>query len=255
MKRILFGALAACLASSVDAELVIDNFADPAEIVLPDGPDRVTTEGVGDLNATRLLKFRPVGPGVRTARADIGLSVPGEYTADVDDAGLVLFIDAEYTFDPIDLTQGGRNDAFFVDFSFEEGTVTVVSGYELQPPAVRLLALPTGGPLLTRTFSPSPFPRNDAPFALIVPFDEFTDRGGGQVNADLTSVFGFELWLSGAGIFGPWEVRVDSIRVGNASEIPEPCGSILSLVICGCVLAVRTVRPLCTFWSCRKEKS
>jgi hypothetical protein len=250
MQRAFFAALAALLPASVDAEIILDDFSDPAEIRSPGGLDQVITQGVGDLGATRELRFRQVGPGDRISRADVGLTAPGEYTADVDNAGDILFVQLEYAFEPTDFTQGGRNNAIFVDFTFEEGIVytSPYTGEQIQPPGVRLIACCdpdiAGRGLLTADFGNSitaPFPHNQTPYTLVAPFVQFTNRGGGQVQGDFTNISEFVLWLSAADDYGPWQVRIDSVRIGNTIPVPEPSNLITAVVALACVFVRRCV--------------
>jgi hypothetical protein len=252
----IFCAAAILLAArSASAGLIIDDFIDPAEIRAPDGPTSIATEGVGDLNATRSLSFRvtPLIPG-QVATADIGSTAPGQFLVDVDDPSTRMYVDTKYSFAPTDLTQGGANDAFFIEFTFAEGMITTFpqSGNRLQPPAVILIAeKPTRPSLLVAHFdtaSSSPFPRNQIPFTLIVPFEQFTDQGGGQVNGDFTEIVGFELWLFAHGGYGPWEVHIDSIRVGSTAAVPEPGAVAIAATLIMCVLAVHVAPRFLNRW-------
>ena len=248
MRKLAISALlAAVLLGSVVAptaigDIIIDDFDIPALIQSPGGPETVITNGVGDLNATRELDLRLSGPGVPIARADSGVSHPGQYTVDVDDAAFILFVDAKYDFAPADLTESGANNAIFVEFTFEEGEVTVFpdTGNRLQPPGVTIVVSTDDG-LLVGDFSnaiTSPFPTNTSPYRLTAPFEWFTDRGGGTVDADFSDVSTVEIWLVGTHAAGPWEVRIDSIRAGNTARIPEPTSALLMLIPCVLVACV-----------------
>jgi hypothetical protein len=225
------------------AGLIIDDFNDPATLESMEGPESVFTDGVGDLSATREISFRQIGGGQEIAEADVSLTVPGQYRVDVEDGGSILFVEAKYSFEPTDLTQGGLNDAFLVEFTLAEGVITTFpSGYRAQPPAVRLLAYPSSGrSLLLAEFTnvlTVPFPRHQTPYTMVVPFERFTDRGGGTINGDFTGIYGFELWLSAAGANGPWQVDIDSIRVGSTTEVPESDGFVIGLILLMCIFAV-----------------
>jgi hypothetical protein len=249
-------------AELAEAGLVIDDFDDPVMLQSTVGFDSVFTRGVGDLNATRELSFRQIGGGLEDAQVDVNLTVPGQYRVNVEDGGRILFVDAEYGFEQTDLTEGGLNDAFFVEFTLAEGMITTVpqTQEQLQPPAVTLVAFPsTGRSLLLAEFSNSltiPFPRHQAPYTMVIPFERFTDRGGGPIHGDFTGIYGFELWLSAAGAAGPWEVHLESIRVGSMSAVPEPGGLAIAATLFTCVFVVPLWHRLFfNRWKQRKEKS
>ncbi len=218
--------LAACFVlclcpTSARAAFILDDFDDPAEVVMEGAP--VVTNGVGDLSAERTLAFFDIFT-TPIARIDSNLTRPSHLTAvrsaasPTDGLGLAR-LGPIYRFDdiPQDFTQNGQNNAFFVDFTSITGPT---------PPPLLFGFVKDG-----RNFYEIFFDLNTifAPATVVLPFDRFRPRGGGLGQTDFKNVTQISIRTLGNGTVNRileqgWRLEIDRIRVGN---IPEPTTSCL----------------------------
>jgi hypothetical protein len=200
MYRILL-VLAVLAAKAQAGTIVIDDFVDPASLILPSDVVEVATANVGDLDANRsLLGFETGFPA--TARIEIA---DGEYSASVQDAGEILIVYAFYNFATTDFTP---YEAFNVEIGEWSDALTT--------PHLRISAIVDDGQPGTRLLTHA-VRDSIGPGVISIPLSSFTDRGGNPVNIDEWSRIN-ELQVSFGG-GRPWDVSMSRITVGNA--IPE----------------------------------
>lgn len=206
------------------AEIIIDDFDDAVQIVLPEMENQsAITSGVGALNAKRSIgangsQTDPIG------MVDVDVTKPSHLTAWIDGQHLdnplntpLLAVGAFYDFGgPTDLTEGGSNDAVLIDMTIFQG-----SGI---PPALSVLvrdANSTFAAIVSGFSLPS-----DSPYTLTLPFSSFGVRGGGVGLAEFSTIDLFEVTVRLLqGSRDPdtnWFVQIDRIRVGRNTAISEP---------------------------------
>lgn len=219
--------------SVVHAEIILDDFTDPASVTSPLMEDIfVETLNVGDLDAQRRIRIGASGASDPYGTMDVSTTLPGKLTATIDrivqtnSLTPVTSIQFRYLLSPSDLTQGGNNDAILVDVMRLTGSVqptffrafafTVSNAYELELP-----------PLVPST----------DPQTLAFPFEDFRTRGG-VPGLDPLAVreiqFGFS-FIGHSGILN-WCVQIDRIRFGS-TVVPEP-SIIFNLLLGGSLLTI-----------------
>jgi hypothetical protein len=215
-------------------EIIIDDFDDPIQIPLPELENQlVITDEVGPLNAERGIDVSssqtdPLG------RLDVSISRASNLTARIDGQNLdhpqnlpILSFGAGYRFDaPVDLTEGGVNDAMFVDMTIFEG-----SGF---PPALSVLVRDAND--LFAAIVPGDGLPSASPYTITLPFSSFGFRGGGGVGlADFSTVTLFELRVrllqGGRDPEVKRLVQVDRIRVGRFVPEPNPTALLLTATL------------------------
>ena len=222
------------------AEIILDDFDEPFEIVLPEMTDQPfyaisqSQSGVGPLAVERWVNFlalesRPIG------RLDGGLSRTSSFNIEIerlrptDDVVLGVGATLQYFFDEMDITQGGENNRVVVDFAYLRSAIPLprvgVGVYYAQT-----VDAPTG----TRSGEPAQgvrvevysqsigelidIPTHDQPFALEFPFD--------ATKFDATRARGLYFAISPA-----YYTDIDEIGFSAAIEhiritIPEPVTTI-----------------------------
>jgi hypothetical protein len=204
------------------AEIIVDDFNDPAEVVSPGMFDEfITTADVGPLNATRRMRLAG-SQGNPQGSLDSEVTTSSVLTGRISSLNPTPFgstralVQSQYDFTPTDFTEGGRNNAIFFDFR------QVTS--QMQPSLFRIRLDDNSDFYFHFDLE---FPVNPAPFTVGVAFDEFRPRGGPSL-LDATSVkfLDFQLWASSINGGGPdplnFFMQLDRIRVGR---IPEPSSS------------------------------
>ncbi len=215
------------------AEIVIDDFDDPIQIVLPDqAGESAITWNVGELSAWRsafVVALQTDPNGI----VDVDLTEPSGLTATVPDTdhygsqpSIVLNLDYGLVSDRtgVDLTEGYTNNAVILDFSKLSADVPV---YEVSVAARQTLDIGTiqGSSLYVSRLQPAP--QSLEPFSLVFPFEAFRVGRGSEIpgfdfsyireldvvvklahnTPNLPEQLGFEMVL-------------DRIRVGRV--VPEP---------------------------------
>lgn len=236
MRRLQFAVMALCLtvsATPLSAELILDDFDDPAAVVNPSGGGSyspVVTEHVGGLDSTRSMSvtailtepdflFASRGNGT----SELTVKLNGHRTVRPPQTTTISFT-TSYTYSAIDITEVGVNNALLFDFTSHLGTAL--------PTFFRVIARgPTDDESYAAVSSDFSFSAN--PFTAVIPFDAFTLRGGAPATPDFTRVqeifVNFYFISPGEGI--QWSVALDRIRIGR---IPEP--SSLSIALAGAVV-------------------
>lgn len=245
MRTLLYAA--GCLALSVSiahGATILDDFHDPAQVTLPEVENElVVTNGVGQLNATRSIQITslstdPIG------FSDVNLSKHSTWTTRIDqqtnmgsNPGLSFF--ARYDFDqPVDLTEGGQNDAVLIDFRRFVGPSSALGPWFVSVGVLdgnnTYLANHGGGGIL-----------QDSPFTVAFPFTSLGTRGGGGGQADFQQIDRLALTIGLInGNRNPvqgWHVEIDSIRVGRIIAEPSTVG-MAAIVLVGAVWRSRVTR-------------
>jgi hypothetical protein len=239
---IVVGLLAFAAPQSLRAEIIIDEFDAPLQIELPEMENEsVSTAGVGVLNAVRSIgvtssQTDPIG------NVDVHITRASHITARIDGQFLdnplntpLLAFGAAYDFDgPMDLTEGGVNNAIFLDITVFQGS-----------------GIPSDLSILVRDANDT-FAANisrfsllsNSPYTIAVPFRSFGFRGGGGIGqADFTTVdlLGVTVRLL-QGSRNPdtnWFVQIDRISVGRT--VPEP-GTLKILILTVLLAAALCIR-------------
>jgi hypothetical protein len=219
--KFVFGLLTLAVAQSLRAEIILDDFDDPAEVISPEMEgDFVVTNNVGPLNATRT--FLIFGQSDPVAQLDSNLTTPSRLTgalidfAQPNSTGALMRFGFSYQFsEPVDLTEQGLNNAFLLDFSSLETfgpvtlTVFVAAQINLNSASVDFLTY-------------------DLPDSVVVSFKDFAPRGGGPLIDDFRAVSAvyFRLFARDIGNEIATHFQIDRIRIG-----PVPEASMNSLTI------------------------
>jgi hypothetical protein len=185
---LLVAILAAALVAmpmEASAEIILDEFDDPMQIILP-GMEDITAEtlGVGGLNAVRLVfvsesQTDPIG------LVDVEATRPSHLTARIDGQSLdnplnlpLLSIGVAYDFPLVtDLTDNGANDHLLID-------MTIFQGIGI-PGQLSVLIRDDAGIYASNISGFSLL--SDLPYTLEIPFSSFGSRGGNDV-ADFSSI-------------------------------------------------------------------
>lgn len=198
------------------AEILLDDFADPAEVI---GEGSFDMPGVGDLSAVRHLGLGGLRADV-IGSLDANITRQSQLTAKITGLGGIIGLpivsfNTGYTFEnAVDLTDAGRNDAFFIELTEFEGTV--------RPDFLRVATRDANG-IFYSHIDGSLLPTHD-PVTIVVPFAAFGPRGGGPETADFTTVDLLEVLVRlTTGFDDPnqkWFAQIDRIVVGRV--LPEP---------------------------------
>lgn len=216
--------------SLASAEIILDDFDDPAQVVSPEMEDEfVVTEGVDDLSATRRIRIA-AGQTDVIGSLDANHHTPSALTAILNghipaaNASQPVFsYQFNYEFSATNVSENGANDALLLDFLSIDGT---------EPP----LFLQFG--VWDATHSNTIFlgrilnlPLSSGPFTSIFPFTSFTTRAGTPALPDLSTVNRIDVSLfflsPSEGI--RWSAQLDRIRMSSVS-IPEPYSLRLGMV-------------------------
>jgi hypothetical protein len=207
----------------VRAGIILDDFDNPVQIVLPEMEDQPQfTEGVGELLASRTVyvgesqtdPFGLVDVDI-TTQSRLTARIDGQFLDNPENVPLLAF-GAAYEFgNAADFTNGGINDAVFIDMTIFQG-----SGI---PPALSVV-VDDANDVFTAIISGFNLP-SDSPYTLTLPFSSFGFRGGGGVGlADFSTIDLLDVTVRLLqGSRNPdtnWFVQIDRIRVG--SVVPEP---------------------------------
>jgi hypothetical protein len=204
----------------IGAEIVIDDFDDPAQIVVPGMQGQfVETENVGDFGALRIMRIFAL-QGNPSGYLDSGISTPSILTSQITRLGPIPFgetlasVQTDYEFQSVDFSQRGLNNAFFFEFA------QLTS--RLAPSIFSILFRDANDFFL---YFESPFILKDQPFTVVAPFDRFTFRDGQPGIPDYTKIESLSISLRISEIAGGgpdplnFFMQLDRIRIGR---IPEP---------------------------------
>jgi hypothetical protein len=178
----ILAAVACLLCSRAAAEIVIDDFVDPIQIVLPDGRWKsFETSNVGELGATRSVDlYTDTDPN---GFVDIDVTEPSTLTAhipDADDFGFI-YLKLDYVLSEsmgVDLTEGYTNNAIVFDFRRLTADVPLSASIDAWTTTTSEFSLYGSGLY--------PIPQSTGPFSLVFPFDSFRFLRG-----DILSGFDF----------------------------------------------------------------
>jgi len=224
--RLLVLAIAAAVCATTvlaSAEIIVDDFDIPAEVVevatgsMPD--IGVVTEHVGDLDSLRKISvftiqtepvfvFESSGLDNSVLHAELN----GHQRKSTNSAIISFAID--YSFLSRDLTEGGINNAFLIDFASHHGT---------EPP--QFLRITARDADLSLSYAAFLFqvPFGDSPFTTVIPFSDFALRGGGQAAPDFSTLHRVvvDFFFLNANDNIQWSAELNRIRIGVA-PVPEP---------------------------------
>jgi hypothetical protein len=223
------------VARPLHAEIILDDFDDRAEVVEIStgfGQHPVITDQLGGLGATRELLFTAsqTEPNEWSFDADIrsssALSAELRGHSRTSTNSAIITYPVRYSFSPIDVTEQGANNAFLFDFQSHQGTEA--------PLFFRVAASapsPSGTSLETFAAFTFDFNLSTTPFTTIVPFTDFTVRGGVTPAPDF-SALGITSLIIDFFFRNPsediqWFLELDRIRIGH-TPIPEPIAAWLA---------------------------
>jgi hypothetical protein len=220
--RLVLGLLIYAVAQSLRAEIILDDFDDPAEVVSHEMEEQlVTSLAVGDLSATRRMRIA-VGQTNVAGSFDANYSTDSALTARLQghaptpNASQPLFsYQFNYEFPASDIGENGANDALIFEFLSTTGT---------ESPLLLQFGLwdetHPGTIFLGRIEN---LPLNSGPFSARFPFTSFTTRAGGQALPDFTSVYRIEFSFF---FLNPpedihWSGVLDRVSISHL-PVPEP---------------------------------
>ena len=222
------------LSDSLRAAFILDDFDDPAEVVSPEMEGiEVITEHVGDIDAVRSLVIEASrsDPSGRidtniTTGSRLSMQLTGHEKTTTTLAPIIFF-DVVYDVSAADVSETGLNNAIFLDFVAMTGTEspTLIRSFifdETSPSPIFEATIPVG-------------PSVSTPTRAVVPFNNFTFRGGAPGLPDFTAVdkILFDFYFLGPSEDIQWSAELDRIRFGR---IPEPsCVSLVCAVLTICI--------------------
>jgi hypothetical protein len=238
MKMLLLGAMLAAVGQpgALQAELILDDFDDPAEAVSPDMlEESIVTANVGDLNASRSFRIAATSgpPTPPIASLDSAVANPSALTAQLIDPGSnltganpIFAFQFNYEFSPTDISQAGMNNAIVFDLRTVGGNVG--------PSFFRVLVTDDtniGSRYLAEVRN---LPLSGGAFMAAMPFWSFTTRGGSPGLPDFTTVkkLEFDFYFLYPPFDAQWTAEIDRIRIGR---IPEPNSTVPCLIGVCCV--------------------
>jgi hypothetical protein len=243
---LLLVSLNSIAAPRLRADIIIDDFDDPVQIVLPEMEDQPqVTEGVGELLASRTVyvgesQTDPIGlvDVDMTTQSRLTARIDGQFLDNPQNVPLLAFGSAYEFGSAADFTKGGINDALFIDMTIFRG-----SGI---PPALSVV-VGDANDVFAAIISGFRLP-SDSPYTLTLPFSSFGFRGGGGVGlADFSTIDLLDVTVRLLqGSRNPdtnWFVQIDRIRVGRA--VPEPQTWQLELMV-ALLLAAFANRRYCS---------
>jgi hypothetical protein len=166
------GAVTVLSTTAARSEFILDDFDNPVSVASPEFDEFVITPGVGRLNATRQIRIALAGQGTADAELDsanfsrsmLTGQVPWLYPRDpISDP--IVSIQFNYEIASADFTQGGVNNAIFLDFLRLESEI---------PPSLFTVLLNAHAYVTTMV------PRDPGAFTMVIAFDAFSLRGGGR---------------------------------------------------------------------------
>lgn len=221
--------------SAAHGALVIDDFDDPVRVVVPEMENEpATTSGVGILNAFRTIQVTssqtdPIG------FSDVNLSSPSTWTTRIDQqtnlgTGPSISFGVRYDFDaPVDLTEGGRNDAVFIDFGR-----FLAPSYAFGPWFISAGVLDGSNTFLSTIGGFGIL--HESAFTVAFPYESFGVRGSGGGHADFRRIERLALTIGLInGNKNPvqgWQIDIDSIRVGKIVPEPGTAGMAVLAIMC-----------------------
>jgi hypothetical protein len=234
-----------CLA----ARMVLDDF-DRSDITIytdPFGFDYKQTTQVGELQSIRRYRLAESGAIVQGM---VTVNQPASaFQARIDSSirrtpqrpdpgifGVVMTYDIPV---PTDLRQGG-NDSLVFEFDYQRGLRhptffrAIVGAFDTS----------RGNRADSFQFHMEPPPVGDGPFRVIMPFEQFTPRGGGAQGvytpsylAHTISVDYYFLFVEGQ---FDWSTSINRIYFANAASIPEPSSAVITGLLIAISAAART---------------
>jgi hypothetical protein len=211
-----------------NAEIILDDFDDPLEIRLPEMQNRpyVKQPGIGPLKAERWsdVKAFSVRP---TGRLDAGISRQSALTFEfnnvvrTDNLSPIVAATHLYMFNEIDITEGGLNDRFVVDFAYLRSTIPMAN--------VTVFVQDASQPGISYGKQIFEIPPNDGPFSLEFPFNSFGIRGGGGGDIDYRRLNNLDvnitpIFFDDINEFS-FSTAIERIRFARA--VPEPSTLVL----------------------------
>lgn len=219
-------------------EFVFDDFDDSAKTVSPDMVNVwVETEYVGPFDATRTIRIAgsqadPIG------YMDANISNASTLTGIIDhlnpppNGEPIVDLQVYYDFALSDFTQGGINNAIFLDFNSLQS--------EMPPSRIRIGIRDI---VIGKSYEENIIivPLSNDSFTIAIPFNAITIRGVGlgSPNFQLIRKLSFSIKPSYIWGGGPdplnFHMELDAIRIG-ALPIPEPSAAVLVIACIGLIL-------------------
>jgi hypothetical protein len=205
------------------AEIILDEFDEAFEIHLPEMQNRpyIVQANVGPLRAERwsdvkAFSARPSG------QFDAHISRASALTFEFDQLNrtdtLLPIVTANllYKFNEIDVTEGGVNDHFIVDFAYMRSAMPMSS--------VSVFIQDASQPGISYGAETLEIPPHDGPFSLEFRLDSFGVRGGGTGEANYRRVNNVAFLITPAFLNSIDGINFSTAieRIRFTREIPEP---------------------------------
>jgi hypothetical protein len=213
------------------AEIILDDFDESFEIVLPDMEDEfVVQAGVGTLSAERRSQFNASSGSQPTGGIDADLSQISSLTFEIVrlnphplGGAPAIALNLSYQFVETDITQSGRNDRVVVDFTYLRSAIPMAR--------VDVFIQDASQPGISYVSQHFSIPTGEDAFSLEFPFNSFGVRGGGSGMIDYQQVYHVSLSVSPTRFTDidqiDFSTAVERIRFTNA--VPEPPAD---LIVC-----------------------
>ncbi|MEQ8836933.1 MAG: hypothetical protein RID07_09025, partial [Lacipirellulaceae bacterium] len=217
----------------MQAAFILDDFDDPAEVVSPEMENEpVVTNLTGPIPTTRTIEI--AGGGVNpVASFDVGVTQSSVMSASLTELNrtdmLTPLVAFQFNYDlpPADISEQGVNNAILFDFLSIDATES--------PSYLRVILREDTHQSFSYEQRILDIPLNSGEFTAVMPFENFTFRGGSPGTPDLMTVtrLEFDFFFLGPSENVAWSAQIDRIRFGR---IPEP-RSVVILFLCFCGMA------------------
>ena len=215
---------------SAFAEIIVDDFDDPFELVLPDmDGEYLVQTGIGPLDAERWSQLNASSGSRPIGRADANITQSSALTFELDRINPhpiggppAIAINLLYSFDETDITQSGINDRIAVDFAYLRSAIPLAQ--------VTVFVQDASQPGTSYGLQLFDIPQQEGPFSLEFPLDSFGIRGGGTGRIDYQRIYRVTLSISPTRFTDIDEIdfstAVERVRIARA--IPEPASAVLA---------------------------
>lgn len=210
------------------AEIILDDFDEPFEIILPQtgtgGDTPIIQSDVGPLGIERRSSLVNI-LSKPTGRLDANISRSSTLTFSLDRlnptsaAAPIDALNLNYFFDEMDVTQNGANDRVIVDFLHLRSAIPLAR--------VDVFMHDSQSNFVSQHFDISP---QDGMFELEFPFDSFSERGGGGGQIDPTRIHSLYFSIIPVYFTNINEIDFSTVveRIRFTGAIPEPATDTLA---------------------------
>lgn len=218
------------------AEIILDEFEEPLQLVLPDNANAtyLMQSEIGPLKAERWSDVVATSGARPSGFVEAALFEPSALTIRIDRLNPhplggfpAVGINLLYYFNEMDITQGGANDSFVLEFAYLRSAIPLAR--------VDVFVLDASQRGISYGMQRFNIPLSEEPFALDFPFVLFGGRGGGAERVDFHRAYAFYLTITPVYFTAVDPINFSSAieRIRFAHSVPEPGPNVLicSLVV------------------------